>query len=636
MSAKQPSNEKNKVYRYEVFPVNFGLLPEDKQDETIQKFQVFLNSLERRVRLLIVKSMREIPEVLDAAGQPMVVEVNRFYLESYDEPIDVLLDGFGLSSQPVVDIPSKGVVKAMPKALALQDGGLAQSFTVYKLPSLLQEGFISYIYGVADKIIIDITPMPHDEALKKIQHQKSVVEGIMALDTEKARQPRFETQARNVMLDNVKAWLIQGKTRLFEVMVNITVIGKDRADLLTKVKTIKSRLQGRMIFIDSPAYMQYQMFTGTDGKTLMMDTTTVGTLFPFVSADMFEVPSGIFLGLNLLTRAPIIYDPMNRQNYNISILGTTGSGKSFASKCVLTRFVGNNQDTAFFIIDPENEYLKTGGALGAQIFEFNPNTELGLDPFKIFAKVSVADLLMTIIKEMPSDLKATFRTLVFNSTSMSDLYTRAPPEVRKYLENLVNGPEAFIFKGPTFSFSTRVIFSLKQLMSDELKQIVSLLIFGRLWQLLNDDKFLPPTSEKVVIVDEAWMYSAIPAAAAFLNTVSRLGRKRNIRFMTLTQRPSDIFGEVGGQTALRTVIENSATKFLLKQDETSVGLVTQVFGLSDVEREYLLGAEPGEGIMVTERGHMRIKFMAGSEEEYKLFTTKPSEIEIEEDLVKMN
>jgi hypothetical protein len=630
MSTKQPPVKKaDKIYRYEVFPINFGLLTEDKQDETIQKFQIFLNSLEQRIRLIIMKSVREIPEVLDAAGQAMVVEVNRFYLESYNDPIDILLDGFGLTSQPVVDIPSKAVIKEMAKTLGLQDGALAQTFAIYKLPSILQEGFLSYIYGVADKIIIDINPMPHDEAVKKMQHQSSIVQGIMALDTEKGRQPKLEIQNRGGMIQSAIGLLVQGRTRLFEVKVNVTVIGKDREDLTAKIKTIRSRLQGRMIFMDSPAYMQYQMFTGAAGKTLVMDTSTLGTLFPFVSADMFEVPSGIFLGLNILTRAPIIYDPMNRQNYNISILGTTGSGKSFASKCVLTRFVGNNPDTAFFIIDPENEYLKTGEALGAQIFEFNPNTELGLDPFKIFAKVSVADLLMTIIKEMPSDLKATFRTLVFNATSMPDLYSRSPPEVRKYLENLVNGPEAFIFRGPAFTFSTKVIFSLKQLMSDELKQIVSLLIFGRLWQLLNDDKFLPPTSEKVVVVDEAWMYSAIPAAASFLNTVSRLGRKRNIRFMTLTQRPSDIFGEVGGQTALRTVIENSATKFLLKQDETSVGVVTETFTLSDVEREYLLGAEPGEGIMITERGHMRIKFMAGSDEEYKLFTTKPSEIEVE-------
>lgn len=87
-----------------------------------------------------------------------------------------------------------------------------------------------------------------------------------------------------------------------------------------------------------------------------MDTVTPGAFFPFVAADVIEAPDGIFLGLNRLTGAPVIFDPYLRANYNLALIGTSGSGNSFASKMMLTRLVEKRKDVAFYVVDPENGY----------------------------------------------------------------------------------------------------------------------------------------------------------------------------------------------------------------------------------------------------------------------------------------
>lgn len=73
-------------------------------------------------------------------------------------------------------------------------------------------------------------------------------------------------------------------------------------------------------------------------------TWTLGAFYPFVSADLIETPGGIFLGVNRLTGAPVIYDPWLRMNYNILIVGKSGSGKSYLSKMLLSRLTAKNRD----------------------------------------------------------------------------------------------------------------------------------------------------------------------------------------------------------------------------------------------------------------------------------------------------
>jgi len=112
----------------------------------------------------------------------------------------------------------------------------------------------------------------------------------------------------------------------------------------------------------------------------------------------------------------------------------------------------------------------------------------------------------------------------------------------------------------------------------------------------------------------------MPASARFLEGVSRRGRKRNVAFTLNTQRVADVLEGAGG----KALVENCASKVLLRQDEAAISLVGQTFGLSDVEKEAVLEFQPGQGILIAENVHIPVDFTA-TREEYILFTTKPTE-----------
>jgi Type IV secretory pathway, VirB4 components len=223
---------------------------------------------------------------------------------------------------------------------------------------------------------------------------------------------------------------------------------------------------------------------------------------------------------------------------------------------------------------------------------------------------------------MPQQYVSRLRTMASKSSSLKELYGSLPKEMADYLSSLVEGPESYIFEGTPIEFSNKMIFGLKHISSETAKYIISLLVFGKIWQTLNR---LPAYTPKVLLIAEAWLYFSVPTAAKFIETVARMGRKRNIIFLVNTQRPADILGESGLSSSGRTVIENSATKIILGQDPISSDIVAKAFNLSDYEREFVLSCRPGEGILVVKDFHVPVKIIP-SEEEYRLFTTKPTEV----------
>jgi len=607
------------MYYYELFPVNFVMLSNEKQLELINRYHQFLNSLSAEIRILVVKSVKTVV----MGGEEYQVFYNRFFIVSR-EPLDDLLDAFGLIYERVTEVPQVNIVKVMRNLVIGENGRLMKAMTVYALPSEIVDGFITETYGVVDRIWMRVKPIPQDTAAHKISRYAKIVRGTLIVDQQKGRTPSMEKVIKQQMIDEAVRSVVSGQTRLFEFMCNLVVSGGDVKELNENAKLVKSILAARLTKVDVPKFVQREMVGGELGKKLIMDTITVGSFFPFVSADIIETPNGIFLGLNKITGAPVIYDPSLRSNYNISILGITGSGKSYSGKIMLKRIVEKDHKTPFFVIDPENEFTKLGEELGAKVINFT-DEPLGLDPLAIFPPVDAADFLVHIT-QLPSQFHSAFRTIVYKARSLREVYESSPQYIREFLESIVNGPESFAFSGKPMEFSPQMILGLKYVESETMKQIISLLVFGRIWRMLNDERYFPVHQRKVVVVDEAWLFMQIPAAAKFLERVSRLGRKRNILFIIMSQRPADVLGESKDRPGPgRTIIENSATKIILRQSESTADVVAQAFNLSDRERDAIIEFQPGEGILISENTHVRLQFMA-SEEEHRLFTTKPTEL----------
>jgi type IV secretory pathway VirB4 component len=87
-----------------------------------------------------------------------------------------------------------------------------------------------------------------------------------------------------------------------------------------------------------------------------------------------------------------------------------------------------------------------------------------------------------------------------------------------------------------------------------------------------------------------------------------------------SQRLADVLDNAAG----KAVIENCATKVMLRQDESAIRLAGQTIGLSATEMENLLELEQGQGLLLSGDIHLPIDFVA-TQKEYAAFTTKPAE-----------
>jgi len=609
------AEERFERYAYEVYPVNFVNLSLEKQNVLVDSFKGFLNSLEREAKIIVCRERKKV----QVGGQEMEFDFYRFFVEG-GEMLDAKLKAMGLAFQSVASVPEAKVVREAVAHLYLEGGKIMRLFTVYRLPPSLVEGFLTESYGALERAIVSIKPLDQEKAVSKLSKLKVTLEGLRRADIQSGKTPKPDTEMRIAYVTELLNRVAGGGERLFEIKIVLAVVGENLKELREKAGTLKSILGGRLVRLDSPKFVQSLMLQGKVGKPLIVNSETAGTLFPFSSADIIE-SDGIFLGVNYNSGSPIVFDFSLRDNMNCSVLGVSGSGKSFTTKVIVNRLCGKGGDMALYIIDPENEYVGLGDLWGCDVRILKDGEPLGLDPFTVLSKVDAADALVDVTR-MPQQYVSRLRTMASKSSSLKELYGSLPKEMADYLSSLVEGPESYIFEGTPIEFSNKMIFGLKHISSETAKYIISLLVFGKIWQTLNR---LPAYTPKVLLIDEAWLYFSVPTAAKFIETVARMGRKRNIIFLVNTQRPADILGESGMSSSGRTVIENSATKIILGQDPISSDIVAKAFNLSDYEREFVLSCRPGEGILVVKDFHVPVKIIP-SEEEYRLFTTKPTEV----------
>ena len=123
-------------------------------------------------------------------------------------------------------------------------------------------------------------------------------------------------------------------------------------------------------------------------------------------------------------------------------------------------------------------------------------------------------------------------------------------------------------------------------------------------------------------MDEAWLLMRDPEGAKFLFRLAKSARKAWAGLAAVTQDAEDVLSTDLG----RAVIANSATQILLRQAPQAIGKVADEFRLSAGERQLLLSARRGEGLLAAGPS-ARVSFQAlASPAEHFLCTSDPAEI----------
>jgi len=524
-------------------------------------------------------------------------------------------------------------------------------------PRSVEEGFLDKIVTAAGNfdLSIHIEPFPIENTLimlnKEVQKQRA---DLFAAELKHSFQPSLEIQYKDTQA--VLNCIQKGEEKLFNVSLYINVKAKDLKELDILTKTIQSRLNSMLIIPKVPKYKMAQAFRsiipfGMNELGIRRNITTraLSAFFPFTSPFLMLEKGGVFFGLNK-NKLPIIKDIFNLSNANGAILATSGGGKSYTAKLIISRYLMNG--TKVIVIDPQCEYVKLTEKYGGSVITISRDSETMINPLDLLGHSYVEKrlALMDMFKIMFGDLseiqkavldRAISETYAKRGISEKNWWDNTPPimgDLYKELERMSN--EASVYEKTTyiallnrlrmyvdgvFSFLNKhtaidvtnnfVTFNIGN-MPKQVKPVMMFLVLDYVYSKMKKDK-----ERKLLVIDEAWSMLQNAGEEGYVFEVVKTCRKFNLGLLLITQDVADLLGSKAG----RAVLANSSYNILLRQKPAVIDNLEDVFHLSFAEREHLLTANVGEGILMMENDHQEIKIIA-SPEEHNLITTKADEL----------
>ena len=110
-----------------------------------------------------------------------------------------------------------------------------------------------------------------------------------------------------------------------------------------------------------------------------LTTSSTAIFVPFTTQELFQDEQALYYGLNALSNNLIMADRKKLKQPAGLILGTPGSGKSFAAKrSIVNTFLITDDD--IILADPESEYAPLVERLKGQVIRLSPNSPHRINP----------------------------------------------------------------------------------------------------------------------------------------------------------------------------------------------------------------------------------------------------------------
>ncbi|MGW9205654.1 VirB4 family type IV secretion system protein [Embleya sp. NPDC055664] len=555
-------------------------------------------------------------------------------------------------------------------------GEWVASFAVTGYPREVHPGWLQALLTYPGRLDVSLHIEPIDPATAAhgLKKQLARLESGRRYGYDKGRlaDPQVEVATEDAY--DLSARVARGEGKLFRLGLYLTVHATSEDELADETGAVRALAASLLMDAKPTTFRSLQGWTtslpfGLDLIRMRrtFDTSALATAFPFTSADLppadpasLATPTGVLYGYNLGGQSLIHWDRFAQDNHNSVVLGRSGAGKSYLVKLELLRSLYRGIE--IHVVDPEDEYARLAAAVGGAYVRLGA-PDVRLNPFDLpihttpdGRRTAPRDAVLrrslfihTVVSVLfgaqpaPAEraaldkaIAATYkkagittdpRTWNRPAPVLADLATilgksreRVASDLAARLHPFVHGAFAELFNGAT---STRpeshlVVFSLRDL-PDELRSIGSVLALDAVWRQVANQAI---RRRRYVVVDEAWLLMREQAGADFLYRMAKASRKHWAGLTIATQDTADVLATDLG----RAVVANSATQVLLRQAPQAIDEVATTFDLSEGEREFLLSADRGQGLLST--GTQRAAFEAvASAVEHRLITTDPAELD---------
>ena len=377
-------------------------------------------------------------------------------------------------------------------------------------------------------------------------------------------------------------------------------------------------------------------------------TTTAAAIFvPFTTQELFMGGESLYYGLNALSNNIIMVDRKKLKNPNGLILGTPGSGKSFAAKREITNAFFVTQDD-IIIGDPEGEYFPLVHALGGQVIHISATSHDYINPMDINMDysdddnplgvksdfiLSLCELIMGSRNGIEAEEKSVIDRclpLVYqkyfenpvpeNMPVLGDLYaclrSQKEPQAQRIataLEIYVNGSLKVFNHQTNVKLDNRIVcYDIKEL-GKQLKKLGMLIIQDQVWNRVTINRSEHRATR--YYIDEFHLLLKEEQTARF--------RKWGGIPTGITQNIKDLLAS----REIENIMENSDFILMLNQAAGDRQILAKQLNISPYQLSYVTNSGAGEGLLFY--GNTIIPFKDHFDKSLKLYaimSTRPEDV----------
>ena len=538
------------------------------------------------------------------------------------------------------------------------DGEFKRVIYASGYPRNVESGFLDKIVSsLADfNLSIHIKPYPIDKMLidlnRELQKQRA---DLYTMQSKGISNPSLEIQhndTRSTLED-----LQKGKERLFNVSLYITCKANSLKELDLLTKKVESELNSLMIL---PRIANLRTLQGLKSclpfgvdelnENRNITTEALSAFFPFTSQFLQVDDGGVWLGMNK-NNIPIIKDIFKLPNPNGLVLAQSGGGKSYFCKLLITRYLLNG--TKVMIIDPQGEYKNLVDQFDGERITISQDSETMINPLDLMGhdytekRLSLVDLMQVMLGDLSESQKTWMDKAVGEAyerkgiTREKDTWQNEPPILGDLLENLrkyekkanqnekstlrsltnrmdmyVTGVFSFMNKKTNIEFGNRLVCFDVGNMPKQVKPAIMFLVLDYVYMKMKSD-----LSRKILLIDESWSLLGRSEDASYIFEIVKTCRKYNLGLLLINQEVEGLFNSQAG----KSVLANSAYTLLMRQKPAVIKDICNTFHLSESEKQHLLTCGIGEGLLIMEDDHSKIKVIS-SPKEHQIITTNPDEM----------
>ena len=576
-----------------------------------------------------------------------------------------------------------------PKGIEFRSGDFSISdkyatiLTVISYPRYIGPCYLSNLTNLSGiKMVIKHIPVPFSTLSRMLNKELADLKVRYQQEHDVTIQERIRQDVESLEYYIQQFTASQTKTFDFQMHLLVTADSKDELDMkklnlknyldAMQMRAIPLRFEQERVLKSMLPIFEKQEIENRIGTP--MPSSTMAAMYPFIFDSIKDEGLSTLLGVDF-SGGVVLFNQFayqvrkesNRNNANMIVLGSSGSGKSTAAKLLLRSHIRNGYQIVS--IDPEGEISDMARMYGGEVIDLgkggaygliNPldiivdadeedvknglgytvlNTTLqNLKAFMRYYAPDIEDDVLNMFSEVVQDTYARFgidfnsdfskyttndfpvmddvyATIVGRLRSMTektrerDIMERLEIKIRPFTREL-----KYYFNGHT-SINSKgdfLVFNIKELMNGD-ANIRNALLFNVLkyaWGLC-----LNPNVNTVLSVDEAHVLLSAKntLGAEFLAQVQRRARKYNTGTIIITQQPSDFVGQdiiVHG----KAIFDNASYYLIMGLKKQAVDDLSYLVDLNDNERESIKRYNQGDALFVCGSRRMQINVVVSEDE----------------------